>query len=146
MIILLLVVGGGVFWLTQQSADTVVVVEESNNAPIPVEPDGGIGDGAEPLPEMMAEERGDETMIGSSVSGEELVAYHYGTGDTEILLVGGTHGSYSPNTSVLGENLMEYFEENPEAIPEDITVTIIPNLNPDGFAVGGTDGSLCTLR
>ncbi len=38
---------------------------------------------------------------------------------------------------------MEYFEENPKMIPDNIKVTVIPNLNPDGLdEVYGTTGEV----
>lgn len=92
------------------------------------------------IPEVEKKERGEETEIGSSVSGTKINAYHLGTGDTEILLVGGTHGSYSPNTSALANEAIRYFKENPSTIPDNVTLTIIPTLNPDGLAMTGTDG------
>jgi hypothetical protein len=141
-ILLLVLVGGGFYYLNQQSAETVVL--DTPDEPMPVEPDGGIGDGAEPLDEMLdgasQMQRGDETLLGTSVNGTDIMAYHYGDGETEVLLVGGVHGSYSPNTSAVAEDLMEYFDTNPDVIPESVMVTVIPNLNPDGLATGGTEG------
>lgn len=82
-----------------------------------------------------------ETVLGSSVEERNIVAYHYGTGDTELLFVGGIHGGYSWNTSLVAYELMDYLEANPDAVPEDIRVTVVPVLNPDGLAaVVGTEG------
>src|SRR3990167_8910078 len=39
-----------------------------------------------------------ETVLGTSVEERNITAYHYGTGDTELLFVGGIHGGYSWNT------------------------------------------------
>lgn len=138
-ILSLLLIGAFIFLLTQQS-DTVVVVEEKpttdNEEVMPVEPDNSIGDGAEPIPQ--AEARGAESSIGTSVSGNEITAYHFGQGPKEVLFVGGIHGGYSWNTSLVAYELIDYLTSNPAMIPSDVTVTVIPVANPDGLesAVG----------
>jgi len=82
-----------------------------------------------------------KTVIGSSVNGNDITAYHYGEGDTELLFVGGIHGGYAWNTVLVAYELMDYLEENPGAIPENVKVTVIPALNPDGLSeVVGTTG------
>ena len=84
------------------------------------------------------EEKG-ETVIGESVGGRAITAYHYGSGATEILFVGDIHGGYTWNTALLAYETMDYFSAHPEAIPANLTVTVIPVLNPDGlFQVVGT--------
>lgn len=81
------------------------------------------------------------SVIGESAGGEDIVAHHYGEGDTELLLVGGIHGGYSWNTSLLAYRAMDYLEENSEVIPDNVRVTVIPVLNPDGLnEVVGTTG------
>lgn len=81
------------------------------------------------------------TIIGSSYGDRDIVAYHFGTGAKEVLFVGGIHGGYSWNTSLVAYELMTYLKENPNAIPEGLTVTVIPVLNPDGLmkTVGKTE-------
>lgn len=82
-----------------------------------------------------------ETVIGSSVEGNDITAYHYGEGDTELLFVGGIHGGYSWNTALVAYETMDYLEENPDVIPDNVRVTVIPVLNPDGLEkVVGTTG------
>lgn len=75
-----------------------------------------------------------ETVIGETLNGRNIVAYHYGNGAKEILLVGGIHGGYAWNTALLAYQLMDYLKANPSAIPANIKVTIIPVLNPDGLS------------
>jgi len=75
----------------------------------------------------------DQTSIGKSVEGREIPVYHYGSGDTEILFVGGIHGGYSWNTVLLAYEAMDYLEANPSLIPANVKITIIPVLNPDGL-------------
>ena len=73
------------------------------------------------------------TVIGMSVEGRDVTAYHYGNGDTEILFVGGIHGGYEWNTVLTAYGLMDYLTTKPSAIPQNIEVTVIPVLNPDGL-------------
>lgn len=75
-----------------------------------------------------------KTVIGASVEKREIIAYHFGNGDKEILFVGGIHGGYSWNTVLVAYNLMDYLKANPSAVPANIKVTVIPVLNPDGLA------------
>src|SRR5687768_3583371 len=78
-------------------------------------------------------ETGDETSIGLSDEGRELPIYHYGEGDTEVLFVGGIHGGYEWNTTLLAYELMDHLDENPDEIPDGVKVSVIPVLNPDGL-------------
>ena len=82
-----------------------------------------------------------KTIIGSSVEKQDITAYHYGTGTTELLFVGGIHGGYEWNTALVAYQLMDYLTTNPTVIPTNIKVTVIPVLNPDGLkkVVGTTD-------
>ncbi len=83
----------------------------------------------------------DETVIGSSFSEHAITAYHYGSGSDEVLFIGGIHGGYSWNTNLVAYELMDYLEDNPSVIPDNVKVTVIPTLNPDGLeAVVGTTG------
>ncbi|MBP9771695.1 MAG: hypothetical protein KBD16_02100 [Candidatus Pacebacteria bacterium] len=83
----------------------------------------------------------DETSIGMSEEGREIPIYHYGEGDKEVLIVGGIHGGYEWNTTLLAYELMDFFEKNPDEIADGVKVSIIPVLNPDGLnKVVGTAG------
>jgi hypothetical protein len=139
-VIALLLIGAGIVYFNQTrdtyEADTPTEqVTDTTENTMPVEPDGGIGDGAEPLPALIE----GEEQIGQSVDGRAIMAYHYGTGENEIVLVGGLHGGYSWNTALLAYQLVDHFAD--ETLPENIRLTIIPNVNPDGLAaVTGKDG------
>ena len=78
-------------------------------------------------------ERAANEVIGQSVEGRDITAYHFGTGDTDLLFVGGIHGGYSWNTALVAYELMDYLEANPEKIPTNVSITVIPALNPDGL-------------
>jgi hypothetical protein len=73
------------------------------------------------------------TIIGKSVQGTDITAFHYGTGNTELLFVAGLHGGYGWNTSLGAYELIDYLTENPSAIPTNLKVTVIPVVNPDGL-------------
>src|ERR1035437_9462402 len=80
-----------------------------------------------------------QTIIGKSVGGRDIIAYHYGVGTTEIIFVGGIHGGYSWNTTLVAYQTMDYLKANPSVIPVNVKVTVIPVLNPDGlYKVVGT--------
>jgi hypothetical protein len=82
-----------------------------------------------------------QSVIGRSVEGREINAYHYGIGDTELLFVGGIHGGYSWNTSLVAYEMIDYLESNPSIIPQNVKVTVVPALNPDGlYKVTGKEG------
>lgn len=74
-----------------------------------------------------------ETEIGTSAGDHPIMAYHYGTGSKEILFIGGIHGGYSWNTTLVAYELMDYLKKNPSLIPADVKVTVVPVLNPDGL-------------
>jgi len=82
-----------------------------------------------------------KSIIGLSVQGREIEAYTYGKGNTQLAFVGGIHGGYEWNSVLLAYKFMDYLEANPETIPKNISVIIIPSLNPDGVSkVVGKDG------
>lgn len=83
------------------------------------------------------------TVIGTSVEGRPIEAHTYGTGSTSLLFVGGIHGGYEWNSVVLAYELMDHLANVPESVPEDLTIHIIPSLNPDGiYAVAGKTGRI----
>ena len=77
-----------------------------------------------------------QEIIGKSVEKRDIVAYYFGNGERKILFVGGIHGGYEGNSVLLANKFMDYFSTNLEDIPKNLTVIIIPSINPDGvFAV-----------
>lgn len=75
-----------------------------------------------------------ESVIGQSVEGRDIVALTFGNGNTNLLFVGGMHGGYEWNSTLLAYEYIDYLIYNPSEVPEDLTLTIIPSLNPDGLA------------
>ncbi len=130
LVIILLVGGGGYWWWTNR----------------PVTTDTEPKDDVVPVTTTTTDETADamnkpEEVIGKSVSGNDIVAYHFGTGDKELIFVGGIHGGYSWNTALVAYELVDYLTETPSAVPEGVRVTVIPVLNPDGLEkVVGTTG------
>lgn len=75
-----------------------------------------------------------KTVIGTSVENRDVVAYHFGGGDKEIIFVGGIHGGYEWNTALVTYKIIDYLKEASSTIPANLRVTVIPELNPDGLA------------
>ncbi len=105
-----------------------------------------VTDEEEDAEEPTTSERGPQSTIGTSAGGNPITAYHFGEGDTELLFVGGTHGGYSANTSLVAFALIDYLEANPNQLPNNLTVTVIPVLNPDGLAVATNQTSRFTIQ
>ena len=82
-----------------------------------------------------------QAVIGTSVEGRDIEVYRFGTGDTQLLFVGGVHGGYEWNSVLLAYEFIDYFSRNHSLIPKDISVAIIPNLNPDAiYEATGREG------
>jgi predicted deacylase len=73
-------------------------------------------------------------VIGYSVEGRPLEVYTFGNGDHERMIVAGIHGGDEWNTVTLANQLIRHLNQNPNDIPGDVTLYILPNLNPDGEA------------
>lgn len=93
-----------------------------------------------PTTEPVAETRAtsSQTVIGASVEGRNITAHTFGTGETDLLFVGGVHGGYEANSVRLADAMIEHLHTNAGLIPNDVTVHIIPVLNPDGYALPPT--------
>jgi len=79
------------------------------------------------------------TIIGLSVSGRPMEVYTFGQGGRQRMIVAGIHGGYEWNTIALADELITYLDAHPEAVPTDLTLYILRNLNPDGDARGHTE-------
>ena len=75
----------------------------------------------------------EEFSIGKSVENRDIMAYQYGEGDEEIIFIAGIHGGYEWNTSMLAFEVIDYLKANQTIIPDNLKITIIPVLNPDGL-------------
>jgi len=90
----------------------------------------------EPVIEVIATST--ETIIGTSVEGRSITAHTFGTGETNLLFVGGVHGGYEANSVRLADTMIGHLHANADLIPSNLTVHIIPVLNPDGYALPTT--------
>ena len=77
--------------------------------------------------------RAEKEIIGTSVEGRAIEAYTYGTGETHLLFVGGIHGGYEWNSVLLAYQFIDHIRANPDFIPKNLTISIIPSANPDGL-------------
>ncbi len=74
--------------------------------------------------------------IGRSAEGRPIEAVIIGNGPRKLVVVGATHGAPEANTYRLALALIEHFRANPDDVPADTRLVIIPLLNPDGLARG----------
>jgi len=80
-------------------------------------------------------------VMGKSVEGREIENYTFGAGEKHLVFVGGIHGGYEWNSVLLAYKLLDYLKENPNELPKNLTVSVIPSANPDGlFKVVGKVG------
>jgi Zinc carboxypeptidase len=99
-----------------------------------------------PLPPPVVITNGVKAIVGTSVEGREIESYTYGNGEDHLLFVGGVHGGYEWNSVLLAYQAMDYFKANIDTIPQNLTITIIPSLNPDGvFKVVGKEGRFAQI-
>ncbi|MFO7781104.1 MAG: M14 family metallopeptidase, partial [Spirochaetia bacterium] len=79
-------------------------------------------------------------VIGHSVEGRPITVERVGSGPIDVLIVGGIHGAYEANSIVLARRFLEYHRTNPRELPEEFTLHVIDNMNPDGVhrVTGGT--------
>ena len=73
------------------------------------------------------------TTIGQSIENRKIVAHSFGKGEKVLVFIGGIHGGYEANSSLLAYQIIEKLNQNPELIPGDLTLKIIPEANPDGL-------------
>jgi predicted Ser/Thr protein kinase len=86
------------------------------------------------------------TTIGQSANGTPLELVRLGSGPTTLVFVGGLHAGFAPGTVELANQIIAYFSENLSEIPPEISLLILPNVNPDsprapGQLVGRLNGN-----
>ena len=74
-------------------------------------------------------------VIGQSVEGRPLEVFRFGHGPIRRLIVAGIHGGYEWNTIALAQELKAHLAEYPELVPREISLFLLPALNPDGEAL-----------
>jgi hypothetical protein len=129
-IVIIIVIGLGIYFINQNNSQVVKqpIVDTLTN------------DATTTTPTYVD---GDKIIIGRSKGGNEINAYQYGKGDTELLFIGGIHGGYEWNTVLVAQELNDYLRKNPETVPANLKLTVIPVMNPDGLdkVVGTTTGN-----
>ena len=71
-------------------------------------------------------------VIGYSAGGKPLNVYRFGSGERQRMIVADIHGGDEWNTLTLANQLVVYLNRNPDVIPDNVTLFILPSLNPDG--------------
>lgn len=140
-LIIVALLGTGIYFLFFKSSSVDINLNNNNDNTNQTNNDNQ----ASTTDQTITDKNGTEIVLGKSFGGRDISAYQYGNGTKEILLVGGVHGGYAWNTSLLAYELMDYLKTNPEAIPVNVTVTIIPVLNPDGLNKVAGDSDLSSL-
>ena len=125
----LLILGGGLYYFLTPTTEVTNPPKVTDETLVDTLTTSTVASTTDGLPVV----RGPESTIGTSAGGTDITAYHFGNGPDEILFIGGIHGGYSWNTSLVAYELIDYLKDNPSAVPENITVTVIPELNPDGL-------------
>ena len=71
-------------------------------------------------------------IFGYSVEGRPLNVYTFGNGERQRMIVADIHGGDEWNTLTLANQLIRYLNQNPNEVPDNVTLYILPSLNPDG--------------
>jgi predicted deacylase len=79
--------------------------------------------------------------LGVSAEDREIKVVTFGNGEKSVLFVGGMHGGYEWNSVYAAYKFIDYFDANPDSIPKNVSISIIPSINPDGlYKVVGSGG------
>lgn len=133
--------GGGI-----STGGTNAEKSRNDGKPVPLRATVAIADTVVPTPTMPPQptitptvqptptvQFGQAVVIGYSVNGLPIEVYQFGSGLRQRMIVAGIHGGYEWNTVVLAEELIAYLMENPDIVPPEVTLFILPDLNPDGY-------------
>ena len=132
ILLAILLVGGAVYYFINQEQQTYIkeeTIETKDNATTT----SNIEEKATTTVTEEMVDKKPESVIGKSIEGNQIKAYHFGDGKKEIIFIGGIHGGYSWNTALIGFETIDWFKKNSNLIPKDVKVTVIPVLNPDGL-------------
>lgn len=131
-IIILILAGVGGYFLMKSPVDTPTTTPNQETTPTSVQPQSDTQPNGGQAVNLY--KGGTQAIIGKSFDGRDIVANYYGNGEKKILFVGGIHGGYSWNTSLVAYELMDYLKTNSTVIPSGVQVAVIPVLNPDGLS------------
>ncbi len=72
--------------------------------------------------------------IGSSVNGQPIMVTQIGSGVRPVVLVGGMHAGFAPASTEIANRIIDHYRANPDQLPENISLYVIPVANPDSLA------------
>jgi len=72
-----------------------------------------------------------QRVIGKSVAGRDVELFRYGTGQLNVLVIGGVHGDETEGTLFVEKFLTE-LDKDRIKLPDGITRHVCPRANPDG--------------
>jgi hypothetical protein len=75
----------------------------------------------------------DAEEIGRSVEGRPIRVSRLGSGEVDLVIVGGIHGGYEANSIRLARGVLRHFRDNPTELDPRFTLHVIENMNPDGL-------------
>lgn len=87
-------------------------------------------------PEQSANSAAIQSVLGYSAGNRPIPIYRWGNGSVNKLIVCDIHGGYERNTYELCLQIIEALNENSSLIPVDVTLYLVPSLNPDGLEQG----------
>ncbi|GIK57930.1 MAG: zinc-ribbon domain-containing protein [Chloroflexi bacterium] len=100
-----------------------------------------------PTPTPTLDPGPENLVIGRSVNDRPIEAVRFGNGPQTIIFIGGLHAGFAPGTVALAQQTAAHFEQNPAAIPPNLTVYVILSANPDSpNASGQLNGRLNANR
>lgn len=62
------------------------------------------------------------------------MAHRFGWGKFKVALVGNIHGGTEENTYRLMREVVAYYQKNPDQVSPQVTLWVVPTINPDGLA------------
>ena len=72
--------------------------------------------------------------IGRSVEDRPIYVFGVGEGEVNMLFIGGLHTGTEENTYDLAKSVLQHYSSDTSLVPENISLHIIPVVNPDGLA------------
>ncbi len=75
-------------------------------------------------------------LLGYSQEGRPIVSHCFGWGEAKLVLLGDIHGGTEENTYHLMSEIVAYYQKNPGQVSPQVTLWVIPTINPDGLAHG----------
>lgn len=83
-------------------------------------------------------------LIGYSFEGQPIELFRFGNGPRAVVLIGGMHYGFAPSSVLITNQSVAHFSVNSDEIPEEVSLYIIPNMNPDsvydpGYRPGRTN-------